>query len=226
MTAVDAVLLDAGGVLLMPDPAAFRHHLAPFGVSPDDGACRQAHYLAMAELDRIGTTDYPHADRAIARFLGVADEDVEAAVVALQAVYVREPFVPVPGAAEQLVRLRDAGLLLAIVSNAEGTVESQLATQGICAVGAEEVADVAVVVDSHIVGVEKPDPAIFAFALDALGLPAERCLYVGDSVHFDVRGALAAGIPGIHLMPYPSCVDEGGHPHVESLEAFADTLLG
>jgi putative hydrolase of the HAD superfamily len=223
---VDAVLLDAGGVLLMPDPEAFRTHLAPFGVSPDDESCRRAHYLGMAELDRIGVTDYPHADRIIARFLGVAEEDVEAAVPALHAVYVREPFVPVPGAAAQLRRLADAGLSLAIVSNAEGTVEAQLASHGICAVGGAEVADVAIVVDSHVVGVEKPDPAIFAFALDAVGVPPERCVYVGDSVHFDVHGARAAGIPGVHLMPYPSCLDESGHPHAVSLEEFADTLLG
>jgi FMN phosphatase YigB (HAD superfamily) len=74
------------------------------------------------------------------------------------------------------------------------------------------------------VGVEKPDPAIFAFALEALDLPAERCIYVGDSVHFDVNGASAAGIAAVHLMPFQSCVGDA-HPHAGSLEVFADRLL-
>lgn len=56
----------------MPDPAAFRARLAPFGVQPDDEACRRAHFIGMAEIDRIARTDYLQADHAIVRWLGVA----------------------------------------------------------------------------------------------------------------------------------------------------------
>jgi putative hydrolase of the HAD superfamily len=222
---VEAVLLDAGGVLLMPDPAAFRRHMAPFGVCPDDDTCWRAHHLGMAELDRIGMTDYRQADQVMARFLGVAEPDVEEAVDALNAVYVDEPLVPIHGVGDQLHRLRDVGLPLAVVSNAGGTVEAQLAEHRICAVAATDVAEVAIVIDSQIVGVEKPDPAIFAYALEALQVPANRCVYLGDSVHFDVNGAHAAGISPIHVSPYGWCADDD-HPHVASLKAFIDQLLG
>ena len=45
-----------------------------------------------------------------------------------------------------------------------------------------------VVVDSALVGVEKPDPAIFQAALDALGVAPEEALYVGDLYEVDVVG--------------------------------------
>lgn len=220
-----AVLLDAGGVLLVPDPAAFRARLASFGVAPDDEACRRAHFLGMAELDRIGRTDYLQADRVIARSFGVAEDEVETAAAALNDVYRDDPFVPVPGVAEQLLRLQATGLRLAIVSNATGRVADELAGHRICALDDPSCATVDVVVDSAVVGVEKPDPAIFSLALDALRLPAEDCVYLGDSVHFDVNGAWAAGIPAVHVSPYGDCIG-GDHPHVSSVHDFTDRLLG
>ena len=60
---MDAVLLDAGGVLLLPDPAELRRVLAPFGRIPDDETCRRAHYASMREVDRIGGPDWPAVDR-------------------------------------------------------------------------------------------------------------------------------------------------------------------
>jgi putative hydrolase of the HAD superfamily len=74
------------------------------------------------------------------------------------------------------------------------------------------------------VGVEKPDPAIFSLALDALGLPAERCIYVGDSVFFDVRGARAAGIEVLHLTPFGECGADD-RAHVSSLRDFVDEMV-
>lgn len=239
-TGFDAVVLDAGGVLLMPDAEALRKHLAPFGICPSDEDCVRAHYAGMAEIDRLGVTDYGAADRAIARFLGVQEDCLDEAEASVSTVYRDEPYLAVPGAAEQLRRLQAAGLALAIVSNAGGTVEQQLGEHRICSVAGGPVADVtvadvvaadvaaakvAIVVDSSVVGVEKPDPAIFSYALEALGLDAGRCLYVGDSVHFDVNGARAAGLSPVHLTPYPTCAG-GDHPHVQALAELVDQLLG
>jgi FMN phosphatase YigB (HAD superfamily) len=52
----------------------------------------------------------------------------------------------------------------------------------------------AVVVDSAVCGLSKPDPAIFALALARLGLPPRRALFVGDSLQQDVVPARAAGL--------------------------------
>ncbi len=56
------------------------------------------------------------------------------------------------------------------------------------------------------VGVKKPDPRIFAFALAVTGLRPEEVVYVGDSIE-DVEGARAAGLQPIRIQrhtAYPS----------------------
>ena len=65
------------------------------------------------------------------------------------------------------------------------------------------------IVDSHLEGVEKPDPEIFRRALERLGVPAARTVYVGDIFAIDVLGARAAGLAAI-------LIDEtGGYADVE-----------
>ncbi len=95
---------------------------------------------------------------------------------------------------ESLGRLRDAGLRLGVVSNSDGRVEQALAEAGL-----REYFDV--VIDSGLAGIEKPDPAIFLAALDALGVGPEEALYVGDLYEVDVVGARAAGIEAVLLAP-------------------------
>ena len=82
-----------------------------------------------------------------------------------------------------------------------------------------------VIVDSAVVGVAKPDPRIFGFALDALGVPADgTVLHVGDSLRYDVAGALAAGLQPVHMDPHGLCPQPDGHPHVRSLAALAELV--
>jgi putative hydrolase of the HAD superfamily len=220
---IEAILLDAGGVLLLPDPAELRRALAPFGGTPDDETCRRAHYACMREVDRIGGPDWPAVDRVLLRVAGVADDKLDRAVSVVEEVYLRLPWVPVPDAADTLLALQAAGYPMAVVSNATGTMEQQLAEHRICTSDGGHSAQVAVVVDSEVVGVEKPDPAIFGIALDALDVPADDCIYVGDTVHFDVNGARAAGLRPVHLDPYRWCPDD--HDHVGSLTDLAGALI-
>src|SRR5260221_11532235 len=53
-----------------------------------------------------------------------------------------------------------------------------------------------VIIDSQVVGVEKPNPKIFQLALDALNIPPDEAMYAGDIYAIDMLGARAAGIPG------------------------------
>jgi putative hydrolase of the HAD superfamily len=222
--AVDAVLFDAGGVLLMPSPDALREAVAPFGATPDDERCRWAHYAATREVDRIGRPDWRSVDQVVARELGVATERLVDALPGVSEVYEERPWVPVAGAAQALLALQGAGYALAVVSNASGTMESQLAEHEICSTNGAASAEVAVVIDSALVGVEKPDPAIFGLALDALGIGPERCIYVGDTVYFDVNGARAAAIEPVHLDPYSLC-GAGGHAHVRHIGEVVRALV-
>jgi putative hydrolase of the HAD superfamily len=97
-----------------------------------------------------------------------------------------------PGTVESLSKLRAAGLRLGIVSNSDGRVDEALSAAGL-----REYFDV--VLDSALVGMEKPDPAIFQAALDALGVAPGEALYVGDLYEVDVVGAQAAGMEAVLL---------------------------
>jgi HAD superfamily hydrolase (TIGR01509 family) len=122
-----------------------------------------------------------------------------------------------PGTAEALDRLRAAGLRLGVVSNSDGRVEEALTAAGIRD-------RFELVLDSALVGVEKPDPAIFRAALTALGVAPEEALYVGDLYDVDVVGARAAGMEAMLLVP-DAAVPGPDCRRVESLVALADDLL-
>jgi HAD superfamily hydrolase (TIGR01509 family) len=93
---------------------------------------------------------------------------------------------------ENLLRLRAAGLRLGVVSNSDGRAEQALEAAGLrdC---------FEVVIDSGLLGIEKPDPRIFQAALQALGVAPAEALYVGDLYEVDVAGARAAGMDAVLL---------------------------
>ncbi|MEO3875159.1 HAD-IA family hydrolase [Nonomuraea sp. B12E4] len=74
------------------------------------------------------------------------------------------------------------------------------------------------ILDSTIVGFDKPDPRFFRAALDRLHVDASQAVHVGDTVPADVRGAQAAGILAIHYDPYEDCDDPGDHEHIRRLQ--------
>ena len=91
---------------------------------------------------------------------------------------------------------------------------------GVCQVGEGEGVPVVIIVDSTIVGVAKPDPAIFSFALDVLDVKPEHVAYVGDSYANDVVGARAAGMRPFLLDPY----DDHAGADYERIKAVAELL--
>jgi putative hydrolase of the HAD superfamily len=115
----------------------------------------------------------------------------------------------IPGSREALAALAERGLRLGVVSNADGTVEEQLRRDGICQVGPGPGVEVGIVLDSGVVGVAKPDPAIFRLALAALGVTPEAAVHVGDTPAADVAGALAAGVRPLLVDPYDFHPDAG-----------------
>jgi putative hydrolase of the HAD superfamily len=63
------------------------------------------------------------------------------------------------------------------------------------------------------VGVAKPDPAIFALALEQLGAWPHEALFVGDSPEHDMRGAQAAGMAFVWMNAHGEALPEGfGRP--------------
>jgi putative hydrolase of the HAD superfamily len=88
--------------------------------------------------------------------------------------------------------LRARGLRLGIVSNFDGRLLR------ICeGLGIAQYFDT--IVMSGRAGVAKPDPRIFAAALQRLGVDASEALHVGDSEKQDVAGAQACGLRALLL---------------------------
>ncbi len=88
--------------------------------------------------------------------------------------------------------LVEAGHRLAVVSNWSDRLEGLLD-----ALGLRRYFETLAI--SAVVGVDKPDPALFHHALDRLGVRPEQALHVGDSPERDVGGALAAGMDALLL---------------------------
>jgi putative hydrolase of the HAD superfamily len=163
---------------------------------------------------------------AVARAAGVPEDRVgEAAAGVIRALSSGEGWNRVlPGSIDGLKQLAATGVGLGVVSNSDGTVAEQLVTHRVCQVGEGEGVPVAVVIDSGVVGIRKPDPGIFDLALAALGVPADRAVHVGDTVFADVVGARAAGVRPFHLDPYGFCPLRRDHDHVRSLTDLASLV--
>jgi putative hydrolase of the HAD superfamily len=221
---VTAVLLDAGGVLLFPEPDEMVELLRAAGLSLDPATFERAHYRAMSLLDVPGSPT-PGRETWWASYL--ADYITECGVTPARVEELAAEMAGIPslgwthvgpGVHAGLRGLAALGVPLGIVSNSDGSVEGELRRLGVCQVGSGDGVPVGVVVDSEVVGVAKPDPEIFRIALDALGVPASgSVLHVGDSLRYDVTGALAAGLRPIHLDPYGYCPAPDGHEHIRSL---------
>ncbi|GGV87806.1 hypothetical protein GCM10010294_70070 [Streptomyces griseoloalbus] len=190
-----AILFDVGMTLVHPDGSVISQELAARGVpgvtAADAGAalqmaCDASHMRLPAGHDAIGRTGL-----AFAGALGLPPEPtVEALRTCLTE---RDLYRELdPGAAPVLQALRDLGVVLAVVSNSDGTLLEELDRWSLRGY-------FDVIVDSTVAGVEKPDPGIFRIAVDRLRLDAADCWYVGDHVVNDVVGGMAAGIGEIVL---------------------------
>jgi putative hydrolase of the HAD superfamily len=206
VTKFDAMLFDAGGIFLLPDPTVLAPLLAPYGGSSAIGAHVRAHYRGMAAKSAAGSSEkfWDEYNVAYVQSVGVPAFDVAYAAHVLERT--RNAFVwrwPLADSVEALAKLVAAGMPVGVVSNANGQIEEVLQRSGVCQVGAGPLTAVRVIIDSHIVGVAKPDARIFEHALvHFAGIEPSRIAYVGDSVTMDVGGARAAGLHPILLDPF------------------------
>ena len=111
--------------------------------------------------------------------------------------------VVVDGGREVVAELQERGYTLGIISNLIGTqeipiwLESEKFTPYFKAV-----------VLSSVLGIRKPDPAIYFEAARRAGVEPARCAYVGDNLKRDVSGSRAAGFGMVIIMISPEKLAE------------------
>jgi len=174
--------------------------------------------MAVKSWAGSGETFWDEYNVAYCESIGVPERDVEYAAHVLERT--RNAFIwrwPIPEAVSALQAFAEAGMPMGVVSNAGGQIAEVLVRSGVCQLGVGELVPMRVIVDSHVVGVAKPDPRIFDFALAAFdGIEPARIAYVGDSVTMDIAGGLAAGLHAILLDPFDDHA-EADFPRIHSL---------
>lgn len=101
------------------------------------------------------------------------------------------------------------GLRLGIISNFYGNIHVLCEEFGF--------PHLAVILDSAVVGLRKPDPKLYALALEKLGLPAKQAVFVGDSFDRDIVPAKSLGMRTYWLI--------GGQPKTPPRPGLADVVL-
>lgn len=185
MKTPEAILFDAGGTLVLQDPVELSRLL---GIAVDPAASFEAHYRAMDAYARLRLAGEEKSwlwwQSRFFTDLGLADPETGAELTSNgYGIWTAA----IDGTVAAITRLRKGGIRVAVVSNSDGSVRESLSRAGFD--GLFEF-----VVDSHEVGVAKPDPAIFVHALERLGVDAAAAWYVGDSIYHDIGGGEKAGL--------------------------------
>jgi putative hydrolase of the HAD superfamily len=202
---VRAVLFDVGNTLHHLDHAWIAESISAHGHPTTARQVQEAEYHGKAEVDRrfrvradTGNDSSRQTDYVgiILGALGVPAARHAAIAEAFHAENSRDSLWRVmhDDTPDVLAALRARGLRLGVVSNADGRIGAAMARTGL-----DQHLDA--IVDSHVVGVEKPDPRIFRLALDACDVAPHEALFVGDIYEIDVRGARNAGMDAVLIDP-------------------------
>ena len=218
--ALETVFLDAGGVLLYPNWWRVADVLGHHGVTVDPLALKDADPPARRILDDMkvigGTTDATRGwlffDLILER-AGVPQSVATRAALEELHRYHRASnlweYVPAD-VVPALDALRARGLMLVVVSNANGTLRRHMDRLGLTGKFDH-------VLDSADEGVEKPEPRFFEIALARSGAARDRTIHVGDLYYVDVIGARRAGLRGV-LLDEADLRPDADCPRVRSLD--------
>lgn len=135
-------------------------------IAPDDNFLDLLRKKVRIELDFLGLFEEEKCEKIAQYCYGAARECVEESRPVLDALSAEYPLV--------------------LVSNFYGNVSAVLADFDLLRYFPK-------IIESAVVGVRKPDPAIFQMGVDALGLKPEEVLVVGDSLKKDILPAESIG---------------------------------
>ncbi len=197
MSSPCAISIDFGQTLASLDPSLLARRLRGRGLDVKEAAIDAALPKAWALYDKIvrsGASGHPWRElmSCLLEDAGVPEVYRAATVEWLWSEQPRKNLWrrPVAGMFRICVDLERARIPFGVLSNSEGQL-AQLVDE----MGWSDV--IRVVVDSGRVGIEKPDPRIFHFIADRLGVEARDMIHIGDSFAADVVGALGAGMRAV-----------------------------
>jgi len=204
MPPVRTVLFDLGNTLRHLDHAFVAGVISQHARAVAAAEFARAEYHGKAAVDaqfrarRAGTDatrQRPYFE-AIMDALGIADAVRPAIRADLEAENARDNLWRVmhDDTPAVLDELRRRGYVLGVVSNADGRIAAALAECGLAP-------HFTTIIDSHVVGVEKPDARIFQLALAACGAQPAETMFIGDIYEIDVQGARNAGIAPLLIDP-------------------------
>ena len=220
-----ALLLDAGDTLIFFDAVAVSAELAALGLQVSAARLDQALHAAKRAYQqhlKSGSHDdgWTVLMLRLLELAGVSVADAKQTLPTLRRAHDEFYFwrkVP-PELPAALLRASAAGLRLGVVSNSEGRLRSVLERVGL--------ADkFELIIDSHLEGLQKPDPAIFRLAVERLGVPSERVVYAGDIPEVDVLGSERAGLHGVLVDALDGYADRSELARVRSVAELVDRLL-
>lgn len=221
---VDLLCLDAGNTVIFLDHTRLASVLGVANVETvirvEGEAKRLAETGDLVDVDwsgraRPAAAGWGKMVGTIAHLSGTPRGEVGALLDAAWAEHVKLNFwCKVPdGLGAALDAIRAKGTKVTIISNSEGMLEALFHRLGI-----RQHFDS--IVDSGLVGVEKPDPRIFDYALEAFGAARTHTLHLGDMFATDILGARAAGVRSALIDPYGHY--EGRHLDVPRVAGIID----
>lgn len=212
-----AVFFDAGETLLTPHPSfhelfamVLQEHERKVESRDVEEALAAIAPTFVEVMDRLGDSGstWSTSPEVSRRFwgtiyasafkeLGIEDPD-QAIANSLYERFTRyESYRLFPDSIPTLQSVKEAGLILGLISNFEEWLEGMLIEMEVA-----HLFDLMVISGKE--GIEKPDPAIFRLALERSGVAAENAVYVGDHPKLDVEAARAVGMEAV-------LIDRKGH---------------
>ncbi|MBU7037502.1 MAG: HAD-IA family hydrolase [Theionarchaea archaeon] len=157
-------------------------------------------------------------DSMVLRALGIEDDGTLAIAIDNQWNAVSSPFA-YPDVAPFLAFLKERGIKTGIVSNAY-----QEEIQDILEIVGLDPREFGVIVGGDTVHRAKPDPYIFQYAVETLGIPPSEAIFVGNQMEKDYTAAEKAGlVPFLVLRSSSGTLPEGIRT-VTTLEALYEVV--
>jgi putative hydrolase of the HAD superfamily len=225
---LDCVLFDAGDTLLAPAPSfqgRFVAVAAEHGLSLEEATVDAAIAAAVRAVAWPSDWTDPATQRSfwvgfyqhVLVDLGHRGDGIELAEALHRAFSDPAGYQLFDDVRPALEQLAGRGITLGVVSNFEPWLEDVLALQGV------DHLFTAVAISGKL-GVAKPDPEIFRWAMKEAGTAAEATVHVGDQPVYDVAAAKALGITAVLIDRFARHPEPDGTHRVETLTELVELV--